>query len=71
MRAGKYRKPDDVHIFLKGGFYDHFWRLPQPGIDDFHARITQGACDDFCTAIMPIQTRFGDQNTYAQLVDSS
>src|SRR6476660_10398102 len=37
---------DDVDIFLDRGGGDHFRGLPQAGVDDFHARVAEGAGDD-------------------------
>src|SRR5688572_33240908 len=64
VRTGKNRKTDNIHILLEGSFSDHFRRLAQTSIDDLHAGVTQSTGDHFCTAVMSIETRFGNQYAY-------
>ena len=51
---------DHVDVFLDGGGGDHFGRLTEAGVDDFHSGVAQGAGDYFCAAVMAIQTGLGD-----------
>ena len=62
MCPGKNREPDDVHIFLEGGINDHLWSLAQASVDDLHAGVAQGARYDLGAAVVPIQSRLGNQH---------
>ena len=42
---------------------DLFRRLPEPGVDDFHAGVTQGARDDLRAAVVPVETGLGDDDS--------
>ncbi len=71
--AGEDRQADHVGVFLERGRGDHFGRLPEAGIDDLHARVAQRAGDDLGAAIVPVEARFGDDNselTHSQLLSS-
>ena len=50
----------DDNYCLKGSGYNHFRGLTQSGIDDLHAGIAQGSCDDFGATVVAIQAHFGD-----------
>jgi hypothetical protein len=36
----------------------------QAGVDDLHPRVAQRPRDDLGTAIVPVETRLGDDDTY-------
>jgi hypothetical protein len=61
--AGQNRQPHDVRILLQGGAGNHLGRLPQAGVNHFHTCIAQRARDDLGAAIVPIQSRLGDDNS--------
>lgn len=61
MRSGEDGEADYVYVFLFGCGDDHFGRLAQAGIDDFHAGIAQGASDDFGAAVVAVEARLGNQ----------
>ena len=61
VRAGKNREADDVHVFLHGGRGDHLRRLPQAGVNHFHAGVAQGAGDHFGAAVVAVEAGLGDQ----------
>lgn len=65
MRATEDRESDAVHVFLQGGGDDHLGRLAQAGVDNFHARVAQGASHDASTAVVAVQAGFGHQNADA------
>jgi hypothetical protein len=60
--AGENGQADNVDVFLNGGGGDHLRSLAQAGVDDFHAGVAQGAGDYFCSAVVAIQARLGDQH---------
>ncbi len=60
--AGEYAEADAVDVFLNGCVHDHFRGLAEAGVDDFHACIAQGAGDDFCAAVVTVETGLGDEN---------
>ena len=60
VSAAQDRHTDGVHVFLERGGRDHLGRLAQTGVDDFHAGVAEGGGDDLRTAIMPVETWFGD-----------
>ena len=60
VRAGEDGKADDVNVFLHSGGGDHLRRLPQAGVHDFHAGVTQCAGDYLCPAVMAIETWLGN-----------
>ena len=61
MAAPERGEADDVDVFLDGGGDDHLGRLPQAGIDHFHAGVAQGAGDDLGAAVVPVEAGFGNQ----------
>src|ERR1700723_1442639 len=63
VRAGKNRKPDHVHIFLRRRRSDHFRSLPQPCINHFHTGIAQRSRNNFRAAVVPIEARLGNQHS--------
>src|SRR5688572_10743270 len=62
MCARKNGEPNTVNILLESGIDDLFRSLPKSGIDHFHTRIPQGTSDNFCAAIVAIQSGFGNEN---------
>jgi hypothetical protein len=60
VRAGENGQADDVDVFLNGGGGDHFRRLAQAGVNDLHARVAEGARNDFSPAVVAIQPGLGD-----------
>src|ERR1700722_17188411 len=60
VRAGKDGEANDVDVFLNGGAGDHLGGLAQAGVDDFHARVAEGASNYFCAAIMTVEAGLGD-----------
>src|SRR5256714_13990622 len=59
VRARQDRQADGVNVFLHGGADDHFGRLPQSRVDDFHAGVAQGAGDDFDAAVVAVESGLG------------
>ena len=59
VRAGQDRETDDLHVFLQRGVDDHFGRLAESGVNDFHAGVTQGAGNDLGAAIVAVEARLG------------
>jgi hypothetical protein len=64
VRAGEDGEADDVNVLLDGGGGNHFGRLAEAGVDYLHACVAQGAGDDFGAAVVAIQARLGNQNSY-------
>ena len=62
VRAGKNGEADDVNVFLNGGGSDHLGSLAQTGVDYLHAGVAEGAGDDFCAAVVAVETGFGDED---------
>ena len=60
VRAGKDGEADDIDVFLDGGGGDHFGSLPETGVDHFQAGVTEGAGDDFGTAVVAVKTGLGN-----------
>ncbi len=58
--TGKNGEADYVDIFLGGRGGDHFWRLAQAGVDDFHAGVAESASDYFRAAIVAVEAGLGD-----------
>ena len=54
VRAGEDGEPYSVGVFLNGGLHDLLGRLKEPGVDDFHACVTQGTRDHFRAAIVAV-----------------
>src|SRR5581483_3964854 len=52
----------DVHVFLQSGVDDHLRRLPQAGVDDFHAGIAQGTGNHLGAAVVTIQAGLSDED---------
>ena len=67
VRARKNGEPDAVNVFLESGIHDLFRRLPQPGIDHFHPRVTQGTSNNLCAAVVAIQSGLGNENPQASV----
>ncbi len=63
VRARQDGQADDVGVFLEGRRDNLLGRLPQAGVDDFHARVTKGARDDLGAAVVPVETRLGDDDS--------
>ena len=58
VSARKNGKSDDVDVFLNGGGCDHFRRLAQPGVDDFHPGIAQARAIIFAPRSWPSRPGF-------------
>src|SRR5436190_5915411 len=56
------RQADDVGVLLQRRRGDHFRRLAQSGIDDFHAGVAQRARDDFRAAIVAVEAGLRDDD---------
>src|SRR5512140_2274112 len=63
VRPTQYGQADNVRVFLNSSRGDHFGRLMQTGINDFHSGVTECGCDYLRPAIVPIQAGFGDKNS--------
>ena len=62
MRAGEDGEADAVDVFLDGSGDDHRRRLAEAGVDDLHACVAEGTGDDFCAAVVAVETGFGDED---------
>ena len=62
VRTGEDGEANNVDVFLNCGGGDHLRSLAQACVDDFHARVAEGARDYFCAAIMAVKTRLGNQH---------
>ena len=67
VRAGEQREADGIGIFLQGGLGDLLRRLVQTGVDHLEAAVSEGAGDDLGTAVVTVQTRFGDDHSIPTL----
>ena len=54
--------PTPVDIFLDSGRRDHFGRLVQARVHDFHPGVAQRTRDDLGAAVMAVEPRFGHQH---------
>jgi hypothetical protein len=61
VRPGEYGKAYHINVFLQRRADNHFGRLPQAGVDHLEAGITKRSSDDFCAAIVPVETGLGDE----------
>jgi hypothetical protein len=61
--AGQNRQPHDVRVLLQRGAGNHLRGLTQAGVNHFHAGIAQRAGDDLGAAIVPVESRLGDDNS--------
>ena len=57
------REPEGVGVFLDDRLDDLLGRLVQTGVDDFEARVAQGAGDDLGAAVVPVKTGLGDDDS--------
>jgi len=71
VSSGEYRKPDGIDVFLQGGIDDLFGSLPEPRVNNFHSGIAKGARNDFSSAIVTIEARFGHENSYSFVAHES
>src|SRR5216684_3319207 len=62
VRAGKNREADDLYVFLQRSVDDHFGRLAEAGVNDFHAGVAQGAGNYFGAAVVAVETGLGDED---------
>jgi hypothetical protein len=63
MGGGMHGKTDSIHIFLKCGAGDLFRSVVDAEIDHLHASIPQPPSDDLNSAVVTVETDFGNQNT--------
>jgi hypothetical protein len=61
--ARKNRDADGVRIFLNRGLDNLLRSLVKSGVDDFHPRVTQGACDDLGPPVVAVETGLSDDHT--------
>jgi len=64
VSTGKNGEADDVDVFLDSGGSDHLGRLPEAGVNDFHASVAQRPRDDLRPAIVAIKAGLGNQHSY-------
>ena len=64
MRPGKNGQTDYVHVFLYRRLDYSLRLLVQAGVDDLHPGVAQSAGDNFRAAVVAVQARFGDENSY-------
>jgi hypothetical protein len=57
------RQADDVGVLLQRGRGNLLRRLPQAGVDDFHAGIAKRPGDHFGAAIVPVEARLRDHHS--------
>ena len=62
MRAGEDAEADRVDVLLQRRLDDHLRRLMQAGVDDLEPGVAQRARDDLGAAVVPVESRFGDQD---------
>ena len=65
VRSRKDREPDRVDIFLYRRRGNLLGGLAQAGVDHLETGVAEGACNHFGSAVMPVQTGFGDQDFYS------
>ena len=63
MGGGVDGKTDGIHIFLKRRAGDLFRSVVDAEIDHLHAGIPQPPSDDLNSAVVTVETDFGNQNT--------
>ena len=62
VRAAQDGQTDDVHVLLLGCGGDHLRRLPQAGVNHFHAGVAQRPGNDLRAAVLAGQARLGHQH---------
>jgi len=67
VRAGQQRQPHGVDVFLQRGLRDLLGRLVQARVDDLEPVIAQGSGDGLRATIVPVETRFGDNDSIGPL----
>ena len=60
--AGEDAEADDVGVLLLGGGDDLLRALPQPGVDDLHARVAQRAGHHLGAPVVAVEAGLGDQH---------
>src|SRR4029078_10804108 len=55
---------DGIGVLLQRRLDDLLGRLVQPGVDDLQAGVSQGTSDDLRAAVVPVESRLGDDNSY-------
>ena len=53
--------PNYLDIFLQRGLDDHFWRLPEAGVNDLHTRVAECPGNKLGASIVAIQPRLCDK----------
>ena len=64
MSSAQNTKANAIDRLINGGSYNHLWSLSETCVNHFHPGIAKCSGDDFCAAIMPIQTGFSNKDTY-------
>ena len=54
-------RPNYLNNFLQRGLDDHFWRLPEAGVNDPHTRVAECPCNIPGASIVAIQPRLRDK----------
>src|SRR5439155_9928952 len=63
VRAGQDRDADGVRVLLDRSLDDLLRRLVEACVDHLHARVAKRARDDLRTAVVPVETRLGDDDS--------
>src|SRR5262249_56202915 len=64
VRAGEDAEPHDLHVFLDGNGRDRLGPLADPEVDHLESRVAQCAGDELRTAVVPVETRLGDEHAH-------
>jgi hypothetical protein len=62
VRAREDRDPDGVGVLLDGRLDDLLRRLMEARVDDLHAGVAERPRDDLRAAVVPVETRFRDDD---------
>ena len=60
--AAQNRQADHIRVLLQRRRGDLLGRLAQPRVNDFHAGVPQRPGDHLGAAVVPIESRFGDDD---------
>src|SRR5215471_3393869 len=62
VSSGQDRKPNHVHVLLQRSAHHLLRCLSQSGVDHFEACVTKSSRNDFCAAIVSVETRLCNEH---------